>query len=151
MKCILDKNIPNQQATEKFAKEFYATYLKNTTNAVVFLEGGLGAGKTFIIRTILRTAGIKEEIPSPTYTFLQEYDSDSQHFAHFDLYRLKDPQEFFARGFDEIAADNHSIKFVEWPDKITQDTQDGFAGTHLVIQIKHGVGVGMRKVKILSK
>ena len=151
MKSIFKKSIPNQETTEKLAQKFYDEYLKNETNATIFFEGGLGVGKTLIIRTILRQAGIKKEIPSPTYTFVQEYDTPQQHFAHFDFYRFQDPQDFFTHGFDEIAESKNTIKFVEWPEKITPQIQKGFIGKKYIIQIKHGIGVGMREIKVLEE
>ena len=147
MKSILKKKIPTQAKTEKIARKFYDDFLAQETNVTLFLEGGLGVGKTLFIRTLLKHAGVQGEIPSPTYTLVQEYDTKTQHFAHFDFYRLTNPQEFFARGFDEIA-ELEGIKCVEWPDKISLDMQPGFVGPRYTIQLSHGIGVGMRKINI---
>ncbi len=159
MKLILKKNIPNQEASKQFAQSFYNDFLANEPNFTVFFEGGLGAGKTFLIREMLRCAGVKDEISSPTYIFLNEYmappnplkeGEQARLFAHFDFYRFKDPVEFFARGFSEIAEDTQVSKFVEWPDKISAQSEKSFSGKRYTVILKHGVGVGMREARVIS-
>jgi len=160
MKLILKKNIPNLQASRQFAQEFYRDFLASEQNFTVFFEGGLGAGKTFLIREMLREAGVKDKISSPTYIFLNEYSvphlnplpkgEKVQHFAHFDFYRFSDPAEFFARGFGEIAEEGKISKFVEWPEKISSEAEKSFSGKRFTIIISHGVGVGMREVRVIS-
>jgi len=150
MKLILKKKIPNEAASKEFAKSFYNDFLASEQSFTVFFEGGLGAGKTFLIREMLRLAGVKDEISSPTYIFLNEYTVGEKHFAHFDFYRFKDPAEFFARGFSEVSEDKNVSKFVEWPEKITPETEKSFCGKRYTIIIKHGMGVGMREVSVIS-
>ena len=150
MKLILKKKIPNLEASRQFAKAFYDEFLKEEQSFTVFFEGGLGSGKTFLIREMLRLAGVKDEISSPTYIFLNEYTARERTFAHFDFYRFKNPAEFFARGFGETAEDREISKFVEWPDKITPETEKSFSGARYTIILKHGVGVGMREASVIS-
>lgn len=150
MKSILKKNIPRESETQKIAQDFYEEYLKNVSGGTVFFEGGLGSGKTVMIKSLLRKAGISENIPSPTYTIVQEYQTPSQNFAHFDFYRLSDPSEFFARGMEEIAENPQIIKLVEWPGKLSPSIKKIFTPPRYTIQINHGIGVGMRTLKILS-
>jgi tRNA threonylcarbamoyl adenosine modification protein YjeE len=150
MKLILKKKIPNPESSRQFAKAFYDEFLAGEQSFTVFFEGGLGSGKTFLIREMLRLAGVKDEISSPTYIFLNEYTVGEKQFAHFDFYRFKDPAEFFARGFGETAEDTQICKFVEWPEKISPQTEKSFSGKRYTIIIKHGVGVGMREVSVIS-
>lgn len=149
MKSIFQKKVTTSQDTQRTAQRFYDTYLKDIQDATLFFEGGLGVGKTLFIRSILQQAGITQDIPSPTYTILQEYDTEHQHFLHFDFYRLSHPDDFFARGFDEIVA-QPNIACVEWPEKITPQIQKGFSGTHYTIRMTHGIGVGMRTIDVLQ-
>ncbi len=149
MKSIFKKNISNLQDTEKQAQKFYRDFLSKETQATLFLEGGLGAGKTFFVQCMLKEAGVTDPVTSPTYTLIQEYNTPTQHFSHFDLYRLKSPQEFMERGFQDIA-EQDGIKFVEWPEKITPEMKQLFSGTHFVILLKHGIGVSMRTLEVLS-
>lgn len=82
---------------------------------VVTFTGSLGAGKTTLIRALGKALGIKQEITSPTFAYVNVYEGpDNQRYAHFDLYRLHTVDEFIAMGFDEYLADTQA--FVEWPD-----------------------------------
>ncbi|NJP03669.1 tRNA (adenosine(37)-N6)-threonylcarbamoyltransferase complex ATPase subunit type 1 TsaE [Candidatus Gracilibacteria bacterium] len=130
--------------------------MKNEENFTLFLEGGLGAGKTFLVRELLKHFGIEGEVTSPTYTFVNEYQKDIDHaktseWHHFDFYRMEHADEFFARGFDEIAEDKRVAKFVEWGEKLPAHVRNSFSGTHYVVKIKHTESVGMRQVKVLGR
>ena len=85
-------------------------------NALVFLRGQLGAGKTTLVRGLLTTLGHTGAVKSPTYTLLEPYSYNGQDAFHFDLYRVADPQELSFVGFDEII-DGPGIKLIEWPEK----------------------------------
>jgi tRNA threonylcarbamoyladenosine biosynthesis protein TsaE len=83
---------------------------------VILLEGGLGSGKTSFARGFLRALGIDEEVPSPTFTLVQAYDTRKGPVWHFDLYRLRQPQEALELGFEEAHAE--AILLVEWPERL---------------------------------
>ena len=148
MKLILEEKTITPELSKKFAQELWETHLSNAGNFSVFLEGGLGAGKTFLVREILFAAGIDTEVPSPTYTIVNEFNTVNNKFAHFDFYRLSDPADFFARGLSEIAEDNKINTFVEWSDKISETAQRGFSGKKFLIRIDHGQAVGARHIRV---
>lgn len=99
---------------ENVAKQF-VTDIQSTK--VVTFTGGLGAGKTTFIRTVLQKMGVTDPITSPTFTYFNQYRaSDGRIIYHFDLYRLKDLVEFEAAGFFEYVYQPNSIAFIEWPE-----------------------------------
>lgn len=83
--------------------------------AVVFLEGELGAGKTTLVRGILRGLGWRGNVKSPTYTIVEPYEFDGVSLYHFDLYRLADPEELEYLGLREMLG--HGMLFFEWPER----------------------------------
>ena len=84
--------------------------------AVVFLSGQLGAGKTTLVRGLLRALGHEGVVKSPTYTLLEPYNIGLVEVFHFDLYRVNDPVELEFVGIDEIV-DGPGVKLFEWPER----------------------------------
>ena len=80
----------------------------------IFLRGDLGAGKTTISRHIISTLlGLEMSIKSPTYVYYNKYE---QNIYHFDLYRLKDYDDFVNIGWEEILDNPDNICLIEWPE-----------------------------------
>ncbi|PHR93841.1 MAG: tRNA (adenosine(37)-N6)-threonylcarbamoyltransferase complex ATPase subunit type 1 TsaE [Leeuwenhoekiella sp.] len=85
---------------------------------IILFEGNLGAGKTTLIKALVRALGSKEYVSSPTFSLLNEYQTeDGDSVYHMDLYRLKTENEAFDLGLEEVL-ENDFWKFIEWPDKI---------------------------------
>jgi len=85
----------------------------------IYLHGDLGAGKTTLTRALLHAAGYVGHVKSPTYTLCEPYNiplgGKPVDLFHFDLYRMKSPDEFLDAGFREHFNDN-SICIIEWPE-----------------------------------
>ncbi|MCX7144921.1 MAG: tRNA (adenosine(37)-N6)-threonylcarbamoyltransferase complex ATPase subunit type 1 TsaE [Sulfuritalea sp.] len=83
---------------------------------VVWLEGDLGAGKTTLVRGLLRAAGDSGPVKSPTYTLVEVHVVSGLNFYHFDFYRFNQAEEYLDAGLDEYFSGS-GICLVEWPDK----------------------------------
>jgi tRNA threonylcarbamoyladenosine biosynthesis protein TsaE len=83
----------------------------------VYLRGELGAGKTTLVRGILRGFGYQGKVKSPTFTLLELYEVSSLYLYHFDFYRFADPYEWDDAGFREFFSTN-ALCIVEWPEKV---------------------------------
>ena len=99
----------SEQDTINFAKN-YAKNLK--TGDIIILSGELGSGKTKFVQGILEYFGLENEISSPTFTIVNEYNTSNLNIYHFDVYRLEDSDEFYAMGGDEYFS--KGICLIEW-------------------------------------
>lgn len=105
--------LPDLAATESLGTVLSAI-LK--PGLVVWLEGDLGAGKTSLVRAVLRGLGFDGPVKSPTYSLVELYNLSRLCFYHFDFYRLREPEEFVDAGLADYF-DGKAACFIEWPDK----------------------------------
>ena len=103
----------SEQDTINFAKN-YAKNLK--AGDIIVLSGELGSGKTKFVQGVLENFNLQDEISSPTFTIVNEYNSNEVNIYHFDVYRLEDSDEFFAIGGEEYFS--KGICLIEWGELI---------------------------------
>ncbi len=111
--------MPIQENTSEAQTEAIAAAMadKAASGHIYLLEGNLGAGKSVFARAFIRRlCGAETEVPSPTFTLVQTYDSPKGLIWHFDLYRLNNPEEIYDIGWEEALSGG--IVLVEWPSKL---------------------------------
>ena len=104
----------DETATGQFALALAA--LPELRLAYIELQGDLGAGKTTLVRHLLRALGAQGRIKSPTYAVVEPYELTDLKVWHFDFYRFSDPREWAEAGFRDIFA-SPGLKLAEWPEK----------------------------------
>jgi tRNA threonylcarbamoyladenosine biosynthesis protein TsaE len=105
--------LADEQATQKLGR-WLAPYAR--PGDVIALFGTLGAGKTALARAMIRALTQEDqEVPSPTFTLVQTYDTPQSTLWHFDLYRLEQPGDVYELGFEDACQD---ICLIEWPERL---------------------------------
>ena len=106
---------PNELATQAFAQALAGR--SAIADALIELQGDLGAGKTTFTRHLLAALGVHGRVKSPTYAVVEPYTlNNGLNIWHFDFYRFNDPREWEDAGFRDIFASS-GLKLVEWPNK----------------------------------
>lgn len=135
-------SIDSEHAMTLFGRSI-APYLK--PGDTLLLNGPIGAGKTHLARSIIQALlGAEEEVPSPTYTLVQSYETPDATIWHADLYRLGDSSEVVELGLDE--AMENDIVLIEWPDRLPEGSLPSGA-LNIVIKLVGGV----RELQLTSK
>ncbi len=104
--------LENAEQTEQFGRQLFTQL---SPGELVFLHGELGVGKTTLVRGLLRESGYQGTVKSPTYNLVEEYDFGGKKICHFDLYRLKDPEELEWLGMDDYINERY-LCLIEWPE-----------------------------------
>ncbi|MBB3763693.1 tRNA (adenosine(37)-N6)-threonylcarbamoyltransferase complex ATPase subunit type 1 TsaE [Sphingomicrobium lutaoense] len=106
---------------------------------VITLSGGLGVGKTTLVRGMLRALGHEGEVPSPSFAIVQPYEHLNPPVLHVDLYRLEDPEELMELGLDMMG---DGVLLIEWP----EHGGEGAFADALRLNIAMEEGEGMRRL-----
>lgn len=106
--------LPDESATQALAAVLAAQ--PSLRNAFIELHGNLGAGKTTLVRHLLKALGVAGRIKSPTYAVVEPHEVPGLNIWHFDFYRFSDPREWEDAGFRDLFA-SPGLKLAEWPEK----------------------------------
>lgn len=111
------------EQTFSFAQEI-SKMIKNK-KSVIFLIGDLGSGKTTFSKGFAKGLGFSDQILSPTFPILNEYQYENLNLYHFDLYRLKNISEFYEIGGLDYLSRENSFSLIEWPELISSIKIEG--------------------------
>jgi len=112
---------------------------------ILVLSGDLGVGKTIFTKGFAEGLGVTEPVTSPTFTIVREYDEGRIPFYHFDVYRISDPDEMYAIGFDEYV-DSDGVCLLEWGELIRDILPKG--SSRILIEKDPEKGFDYRKITI---
>ena len=112
---------------------------------IVCLTGDLGTGKTHITKGIAKGLDINENITSPTFTIVNEYESGRLKLNHFDVYRVSDPDEIYAIGFDDYIFSD-AVSIIEWANYIEEILPREYIHIHISKDLSKGVD--FRNIKV---
>jgi tRNA threonylcarbamoyladenosine biosynthesis protein TsaE len=106
--------VENLEAIPGIAKTFLSDF---SSSRIFAFHGELGAGKTTFIKALCAELGVNDAMSSPSFSLVNEYhDINGNSIYHFDLYRLKSPEEAFDIGMEEYLYSGNYC-FVEWPER----------------------------------
>jgi len=108
--------IEGEAAMKSFGARLLEACESSGQGGVIALEGDLGSGKTTLVRGALAGKGVTRGVRSPTYTLVETYPLEPLSIAHFDLYRLADPEELEYLGFRDYL-NERSLCLIEWPQR----------------------------------
>ena len=108
-------DLPNEKATKSLGLKIAQSLPSVISDMTVVLKGEMGAGKSTIVRSVLRGMGYRNIVPSPTYTLVEPYEVQSGKIYHIDLYRISNPDELEFLGWSDL---NDGLKFIEWPERV---------------------------------
>lgn len=107
--------LPDEAATIAYAAVL-SQQIDLYKHTALYFQGEIGAGKTTLIRALLRGLSVKDTIKSPTFSMLESYDVDGFLIHHFDLYRLTQPEELIYLDWQSCFS-GKSLCCVEWPER----------------------------------
>jgi len=142
MKKVL---LADECATHDFGEKFARNFVLNSSKDLeVHLIGDLGAGKTFLSRSIINSCGWNGMVKSPTYTLCEEYELDELLFLHIDLYRSGDAEDIDLFDLDRDIK-KQKIILIEWPEKLFSERKPD-----VEIYLEHSKEMREVSVKIFS-
>ena len=115
---------------------------KIKTIKTIILRGELGSGKTTLVKSVLKKMGVNDNVTSPTFSIVNEYDFSGNIIYHLDLYRIDNADELDVIGFEDYVYSQNTC-FIEWPEIVLNKINLKY----LDIEIRH-IGEDKREIII---
>lgn len=106
--------------------------LEKSGSKTLLFYGEMGAGKTTLIKALLRALGAVDTGSSPTFSLVNVYETENGTVNHFDFYRINDESEAWEMGFEEYI-ESGNWNFIEWPQKIQNFIEEGHQKLEILI------------------
>lgn len=107
--------------------------LEKSKSKTILFYGEMGAGKTTLIKALLKSLGAEDIGSSPTFSLVNVYETPNGTVNHFDFYRIKDESEAWDIGFEEYL-DSGAWNFIEWPQKIENFIEEEYQKVEILVQ-----------------
>jgi tRNA threonylcarbamoyladenosine biosynthesis protein TsaE len=107
--------------------------LRNTKSKTLLFYGDMGAGKTTLIKELVKALGVHDVASSPTFSLVNHYESEEGSVFHFDFYRIEDDTEALDMGIEDYL-DSGSWNLIEWPEKIENLLGENTQKLHLEVE-----------------
>ena len=118
VRAVIEKRLKTRSVAGTLALGQTIVELMLPTPRLVILRGDLGTGKTTLVKGIAQALGVSaEDVTSPTFTLVHEYQGTRRKLYHLDLYRLEREEELLALGIEEMESDPDALVLVEWGEK----------------------------------
>lgn len=136
------KKVLGFEEIDEFAKK---VALNLREGDVVALIGDLGTGKTTFVQKMAKALGIKENVKSPTFNYVLEYNSGIMPFYHFDVYRISDPLEVYELGYEDYI-EGEGITIIEWANLIKSELPKEYIEINLTHNDENSRGIELKVV-----
>lgn len=107
--------------------------INNVSSKILLFFGDMGVGKTTLIKAIVKELGSNDEVSSPTFSIVNEYELNNNSIYHFDLYRINDLEEAYNFGIEDYLYNDNWI-IMEWPELIETILPNHYDSIHIVLK-----------------
>ncbi|MEZ4802621.1 MAG: tRNA (adenosine(37)-N6)-threonylcarbamoyltransferase complex ATPase subunit type 1 TsaE [Gelidibacter sp.] len=123
--------------------------LNALVSKTILLNGTMGVGKTTFVKALAKVLGSKDDVSSPTFSIVNEYELPNDMLYHFDMYRIKDEAEALQFGIEDYLSTNHWI-IIEWPEIIPNLLPEKVDVIELILNNDHSRTLKLNKNKNLT-
>ena len=127
---------------EQVAKQL----IEHAKTKTLLFYGGMGVGKTTLIKTIVRILGSDDDVNSPTFSIINEYKLKDEKIYHFDLYRINNLEDAYNFGIEDYL-DSEYWKLIEWPEKIDSILHDDFDRIEIKLDTVNNRMLSLNKIE----